>query len=355
MTRTLVFDIDDTISVHHNRDYPNAEPIQPVIDKINRLKEMGYCIKLYTARGQNSCKGDLRLIQERNEPVLREWLRKHGVMYDELIFGKPLADWYIDDKAMSVETFLEADFEPLQLRGGSGSKVWLEDKTVIKTTEKAAAEHEWYLQAAKHGLGDFLPRIYSRTLDTLYMEYIPGTALADEAGEKDIDELLRLVKRFRAIPDWRSDIGAYCENLLTHSKSEETEWVIREIQANAAELTEKVSFSHGDLSLSNVIRSTDGSIKIIDPNNKGDYSSYLLDLAKIRFSMTGYERLFGFGKADLRNLRDAFDRKTEDGRLVQLLEITHWIRLYKYRTEEQRKTVDRVIDELIKEYGERWS
>ena len=195
----------------------------------------------------------------------------------------------------------------------------------------------------------------ARTLDTLYMEYIPGTALADEAGEKDIDELLRLVKRFRAIPDWRSDIGAYCENLLTHSKSEETEWVIREIQTSAAELTEKVSFSHGDLSLSNVIRSTDGSIKIIDPNNKGDYSSYLLDLAKIRFSMTGYERLFGFGKADLRNLRDAFDRKTEDGRLVQLLEITHWIRLYKYRTEEQRKTVDRVIDELIKEYGERWS
>ena len=351
MKRTLVFDIDDTISVHHNRDYPNAEPIQPVIDKINELKRMGYCIKLYTARGQNSCKGDLRLIRERNEPVLREWLEKHGVMYDELIFGKPLADWYIDDKAMDVDTFLGAEFGPL--RGGSGSKVWLEGKTVIKTTEKAAAEHEWYLQAEAHGLGEYLPRIYSRTLDTLYMEYIPGRVLADEAGEEDIDTLLGLVKRFAAIPDWRKNIGAYCENLLTHSISEETEWTIREMLEHAEELQAKVSFSHGDLSLSNVIRSK-GGIKVIDPNNKGDFSSYLLDLAKIRFSMTGYERLFGFGKADLRELRDTFDRKTEDGRLVQLLEITHWIRLYKYRTEEQRRTVDRVIDELIKEYRERW-
>lgn len=355
MKRTLVFDIDDTISVHHNRDYPNAKPIQPVIDKINKLKGMGYYIKLYTARGQNSCNGDIQLIRKRNEPVLRKWLEEHGVLYDELLFGKPLADWYIDDKAMSVETFLEADFEPLRLKGGSGSEVWLEDKTIIKTTGKAAAEHEWYIQAAEHGLGEYLPRIYSRTLDTLYMEYIPGTALADEAGEKDIDELMRLTERFAAIPDWRKDIGAYCDNLLTHSKSEETEWVIREMQGSEAELQAKVSFSHGDFSLSNVIRSTGGGIKVIDPNNKGDYSSYLLDLAKIRFSMTGYERLFGFGKADLRGLREAFDRKVEDGRLVQLLEITHWIRLYKYRTEKQRKTVDRVIDELIKEYGERWS
>ena len=41
---TLVFDIDDTISIHKNRDYKNAIPIQPVIDKLNRLHDEGLYI-----------------------------------------------------------------------------------------------------------------------------------------------------------------------------------------------------------------------------------------------------------------------------------------------------------------------
>lgn len=352
MTRTLVFDIDDTICIHHLRDYQNAEPIQPVIDKINKLKEQGYYIKLYTARGQNSCKGNLELIKERNEAILTEWLDRHGVQYDELIFGKPLGDWYIDDKAMSLETFLTAEFRPL--RGGSGSGIWLEDRTVIKTSPKATAEHEWYRAAEEHGLGDWLPKIYSRTLDTLYMEYIPGRTLADGATEEEIDLLMSLIAKFAKIRDSRTDVDAYCENLLQHKNSEATRFVVSEMLNNREELVDNASFCHGDLSLSNVISSR-GTIKVIDPNNKDDYASYLLDLAKLRFSMTGYERMFGFGKADLRELRKKLDAEAWHRKLVHLLEITHWIRLYKYRTEEQQKTVDKVIDELIKEYRKKWS
>lgn len=352
MKRTLVFDIDDTICIHHKRDYPNAEPIQPVIDKINRMKAQGYYIKLYTARGQNSCKGNLQLIKERNEAILVDWLDRHGVQYDELIFGKPLGDWYIDDKAMSLEAFLKAEFRPL--RGGSGSGVWLEDRTVIKTSPKATAEHDWYLAAEKNGLGDWLPKIYSRTLDTLYMEYIPGETLADGADEGDIDTLMCFITRCAEIRDSRTDVDAYCENLLQHKNSEATRFVVSEMLNSREELVDNASFCHGDLSLSNVIRSR-GTIKVIDPNNKDDYASFLLDLAKLRFSMTGYERLFGFGKADLRGLRKKLDTEAWHRRLVQLLEITHWIRLYRYRTPEQQKTVDNVIDELIKEYRAKWS
>ena len=79
MSKVLVFDIDDTISVHTNRDYVNAKPVQPVIDKLNRLHDEGYYIKLFTGRGQVSCNGDLNLIIERNKDVLETWLEKHGV------------------------------------------------------------------------------------------------------------------------------------------------------------------------------------------------------------------------------------------------------------------------------------
>ncbi len=350
--RTLVFDIDDTICVHHNRDYPNAKPIQPVIDKINRLKAQGYYIKLYTARGQNSCKGDLELIKERNEKVLQEWLDKNGVQYDELIFGKPLGDWYIDDKAMGLDTFLKADFKTL--RGGSGSGVWLEDKTVVKTTEKATAEYEWYLAAKRLGFGESIPRIYSRTLNTLYMEHVEGEPLADGATGHDIDEAIALIRRFAMIPDSRKNIEAYCDNLRTHSDGEATRYVIEELRKNRSELEDNSSFSHGDFSMSNLIRGRRG-IVMIDPNPKDDYSSFLLDAAKIRFSLTGYEWIFGFGKANLTKLRAKLDTEVWHRKMVHLLEITHWIRLYKYRTEEERKTVDRVVEKLIKEYRKKWS
>jgi len=346
-----VFDVDDTISIHHNRDYPNAEPIQPVIDKINRLKAEGYYIKLYTARGQNSCHGDIELIKERNEDVLRDWLDRHGVQYDELIFGKPLGDWYIDDKGMSLEAFLAAEFRPM--RGGSGSGIWLEGKTVVKKTSKATAEEEWYRRAESYGFGDRIPKLYSRTLDTLFMEYIEGETLADGATKKDIYEALKIPFCFAMIPDGRKDVEGYCRNLMSHKSSEATRWVVSEVMRNRRELEDQASFCHGDLSLSNIIRSKDG-LKVIDPNNKADYSSHLLDIAKIRFSLTGYERIFGYGKADLRGLRRKFDEYTQHRKIIPLLEITHWIRLYKYRTAEEQKTVDRVVDELIKEYR-KWS
>ena len=49
-----------------------------------------------------SCKGNLDLIKEKNEEVLIDWLSRYKVKYHQLIFGKPLADLYVDDKAMNI-------------------------------------------------------------------------------------------------------------------------------------------------------------------------------------------------------------------------------------------------------------
>lgn len=350
MVRTLVFDIDDTICVHKNRDYPNAEPIQATIDKINRLKQQGYRIKLYTARGQNSCNGDLALIQQRNEAVLTDWLDRHGVQYDELIFGKPLGDWYIDDKAMSLDTFLQAPFKTL--KGGSGSGVYLEDRTVIKHSSKAKSEREWYRRAETTGI-IHTPRIHSITLDTLYMEYIDGAALADCLSKRTLRQLVETVYRIAHIPDAASDLQKYTQNLFTHDAGKNTIAIAKELERLADEISSRVSFSHGDLALSNVINRR-GTLYFIDPNYKGDFSSYILDLAKIRFSLTGYEFKFGFSDANLIGFREYFDtklvRKKGDLQLVKLFEITHWIRIYKYRTAQQREQVETIIAGLLSEY-----
>ena len=35
-------------------------------------------------------------------PIVIEWLNKHKIPYDELHFGKPVADYYVDDKAVRM-------------------------------------------------------------------------------------------------------------------------------------------------------------------------------------------------------------------------------------------------------------
>ena len=88
----LVIDIDGVIAtLVANGNYNNANPIAKNIKYINKLKKTGIRIVLFTARGSMS--GKNWKIFTKNQ--LKDW----GVLYDELLFGKPSGDLYIDDKA----------------------------------------------------------------------------------------------------------------------------------------------------------------------------------------------------------------------------------------------------------------
>ena len=102
---TLVIDIDDTISFTFNRDFDNSIPNQAVIDRINQLHEEGWKIILFTARGGKSC-NTLEEKELKYRAITERWLKKHNVQYDELMFGKPNADYYVDDKNISLDEFV---------------------------------------------------------------------------------------------------------------------------------------------------------------------------------------------------------------------------------------------------------
>lgn len=111
---TLVIDIDDTISFTKNRDFVNSIPNKKIIDKINYLKKQGWYIILLTARGAKSCGTDIEKIKAKYFDVTTKWLKNNGVSYDELRFGKPNADWYVDDKNMSIDTFIDYKFPDIE-------------------------------------------------------------------------------------------------------------------------------------------------------------------------------------------------------------------------------------------------
>lgn len=98
----FVFDIDGVIAMkREDLDYGQAGPNEKMIKIINQLHDWGNRIVLFTARGYVT-KIDWREVTEKQ---MKTW----GVKYDELHMGKPNADFYVDDKMLSLE-FLYEEF-----------------------------------------------------------------------------------------------------------------------------------------------------------------------------------------------------------------------------------------------------
>lgn len=89
------FDIDNTLLATVGNDYANSTPIQHRIDRVNKLFDEGHTIYLFTARGSASGKDYQELTTKQ--------MQKFGVKHHRLIMGKPDADLFIDDKAISVD------------------------------------------------------------------------------------------------------------------------------------------------------------------------------------------------------------------------------------------------------------
>lgn len=80
--------------------YADVEPIEDSIEKIRALKEAGHYIIVYTARHMKTCQGNISMVIARIGQMTLEWLAKYEVPFDEILFGKPWADVYIDDNAL---------------------------------------------------------------------------------------------------------------------------------------------------------------------------------------------------------------------------------------------------------------
>jgi CMP-N,N'-diacetyllegionaminic acid synthase len=95
--QTFAFDVDGVIAtLEPDNDYLRARPYAPAIAAVNRLHGAGNRIVIHTARGSQTGVDWADLT--------RDQLRRWGVRYDELRFGKPAADYYIDDRTLSLAT-----------------------------------------------------------------------------------------------------------------------------------------------------------------------------------------------------------------------------------------------------------
>lgn len=102
--KVICFDLDHTLCTpvegfeRSEIKYGQATPIPETIEWLREQKASGAVVIIHTARRMRTHKGDVQAVERDVGQLTREWLAIHQVPYDELVFGKPNADIYIDDK-----------------------------------------------------------------------------------------------------------------------------------------------------------------------------------------------------------------------------------------------------------------
>lgn len=97
------------------QSYKEVRPKKGAIEKLKMMKEKGYYIIIYTSRHMKTCSSNVgRVIAKIGKDTL-DLLEKYGVPYDEIFFGKPHADIYIDDNAIRFIDWEYIDVDKLPM------------------------------------------------------------------------------------------------------------------------------------------------------------------------------------------------------------------------------------------------
>jgi capsule biosynthesis phosphatase len=107
----IAIDIDGTLC-HFRADgegYGDVKPLPGAAERMRSLKEAGHELVLLTARHMKTCGGNVGLVVQRQGLVLLEWLERYGIPYDEIWFGKPHADVYIDDNGFRFKAWSQIE------------------------------------------------------------------------------------------------------------------------------------------------------------------------------------------------------------------------------------------------------
>jgi hypothetical protein len=243
------------------------------------------------------------------------------------------------------------------VRGNSGADLQFAGDFVLKQCSNACQQVEWFGHASVAGLVDGvrLPYVELVNANSYKIEYIRGYSATQITSVQDFARLVNLVEHWRCQPavsfgDWQS----YLQRLEDHVRVSNSE----EMKAALA-LTSRYelpsSFAQGDLTLENVLVEDSGEMVLIDPNfEQGLFQSWLLDYGKLLQSVhSDYHRVFNSSPgADPQPLLNYLKKHLRDSghwELALVAELTHLIRLRKYRPEGERAKVDEILRRLLGE------
>lgn len=103
----IVVDLDGTICPikKEGQTYADLLPLDGAVDKLKTLRKQGHYIIIQTARNMATCDSNMGKVMKNVGLITLEWLKRYDVEYDEIFFGKPNAELYIDDRAFRFDNW----------------------------------------------------------------------------------------------------------------------------------------------------------------------------------------------------------------------------------------------------------
>lgn len=315
------FDLDNTLVTYPRKknDYTTVEPINKNIELLRYLKKLGHCIIIYTARRMKTHQGNTGKIMADVGKITLDTLEKFQIPYDELYFGKPYADYYIDDLAISPYNDLEKELGYYKSVIDTRSFNNISD-SVIHTFKKKgkdlSGEIFWY-QNMPNTLKDMFPIYYGSDDNSYTMEIIQGIPFSRLflSGEMSTEHLKHIMNSINRIHEtvlddtYSKNINIYqnyCEKIKNryqnydYSRFTDSEKIYQILLNKLSVYQEKhmgqMTVVHGDPVLTNIMINRFGKIKFIDMRGKlGDvltlYGDSNYDWAKLYQSLIGYDEI----------------------------------------------------------------
>ncbi len=318
------FDIDDTLlTKSQDESYEDCKPIPSNISFLKMLKFMGHKVILHTARRMRTHSSNIGSVIADIGKVTLESLAQNDIPFDEIYFGKPYADFYVDDKSINANLDLEKllGFYSNEVKERDFNKIDTENVEVIrKSSDKSDIEGEifFYENMPKCISGKF-PMYFGKKSDRSYLiEKINGISISRLFAKESLSEnlLVSILSDLKDIHglDFEShvkntDISIYrnySEKLTKRFDSfkgmyPETAYSLYSDlidRLNEYESSDRgmKSIIHGDPVFTNIILCSNDDLKFFDMRGRlGDSCSILgdrlYDYSKVYQSLIGYDEI----------------------------------------------------------------
>lgn len=318
----ICFDLDNTLVSFPEikNDYSTVRPIVQNIRICQHLKQLGHTIIIYTARRMKTHHGNVGECIADIGMLTLQTLKDFNIPFDEIVFGKPYADYYIDDLAIDSHLDLERElgiYKTDVAERSFNSIIAKSDNIITKKGEpsKIKGEIHWY-NNIPISIKDLFPIMYTyHPLMLSYdMEKISGVSLSylyTTVGmtTTSLENYLDTIERIHnsAICSENIDIYAnYCDKIekrfktYDYSKFEHSNEVYEKLMEYFKDYTSnkrgKVCVVHGDPVFSNCIVNNFAKFKLFDMRGlQGDketiFGDKWYDYGKIYQSLIGYDEI----------------------------------------------------------------
>ena len=316
----LCFDLDNTLVSFPKikDDYTSVEPLEKNINFLKYLKNFNHTIIIYTARRMKTHSGNIGKIISDVGRITLDTLDKFDIPYDELYFGKPHADVYIDDLGLNCFDDLEKSLgfyidtvDPRSFNELNQDVI----QTCTKKSNDLSGEIYYYNNIPKK-IKDLFPFFldYDKHKKWYKMEKVNGLTatslyLSELLSIDNLRHIMNSIKRIQSVEVYDNKVniyGNYSKKLkkryenYDYSKFENSNIIYNQLLDKLTDYESskkgKIAVIHGDTVMTNIIINNFGKIKFIDMRGNIDetltiYGDWLYDWAKLYQSLIGYDKI----------------------------------------------------------------